>query len=353
MADRVPVRRLKFWRLQWLGWSAFWFAMTWSRVGRFPLIYMAASKAVMAILGLLLTGHLLRPLYRRLLSNDPPLGRTIVVATLTSYVIATVWTAAHGLADIPIQRAFLNPSAQLTGWWQLFGGTLYNSFMLLSWSVLYVGIKHQEALHAERERALQAEALAHSARLETLLYQLNPHFLFNSLNAISTLVVERRNDDAASMIARLADLLRGTLDRTRGADVALADELDLLRRYLDIEQIRLGARLHVEFQVEGDAMRARVPPLILQPLVENAIRHAIAPRVEGGRVSIRAQRDDGRLRVLIEDDGPGIAGDFRPGVGLANTRDRLQLKYGAGHRLALEPASPAGLRVRIELPYHE
>lgn len=353
MAERARSPRLSFWRLQSIGWGAFWFAMTWSRVGRFPLIYMAASKSVMAVLGLLLTGFVLRPLYRRLLGEDLPWGRTIAIASVASYAVAIVWTVGHGLLDLPIERAFLNPNVRLTSPWQLVGGSLYNTFMLLSWSVLYVGIRHQQALQAERERALRAEGLVQSARLEALRYQLNPHFLFNSLNAISTLVTERRNEDATSMIARLADLLRATLDRPGGDDVPLSEELDIARRYLAVEQVRFGDRLRVEFEVDGLTMRALVPPLILQPIVENAIRHAITPRLAGGQIAIRAHRIDGRLRLTVEDDGAGLAPEFTLGVGLANIRDRLRLKYGEAHELALEPASPSGLRVRIDLPYHE
>ena len=344
---------MSFWGLQWVGWGAFWFAMTWSRLGRFPITYMAASKAVMAAIGLVLTGFVLRPLYRRYLGGDASLQRMILITSVASYVVATVWTAAHGLIDIPIQRAILNPRLQLTGFWQVFGGTLYNSFMLLSWSVLYVGIKHQRALQAERERVLKAEALAHSARLEALRYQLNPHFLFNSLNAISTLIEERRNDDASEMVARLADLLRGTLERPSVDDVPLGEELDLVRRYLDVEQVRFGERLNVDFEVEGEAMRGLVPPLLLQPLVENAIRHGITPRPEGGRLWISAKRIDGRLQMTIDDDGPGMPAEFNAGVGLSNTRARLRLKYGGAHDLAFERSKPGGLRVRIEVPYRE
>jgi LytS/YehU family sensor histidine kinase len=208
-------------------------------------------------------------------------------------------------------------------------------------------------MHAERERALRAEALAQSARLEALRYQLNPHFLFNSLNAVSTLVTERRNEDATTMIARLADLLRATLDRPTGEMVTLGEEVDVVRRYLAIEQIRFGDRLRVDFEVDGDALPGRVPPLLLQPLVENAVRHAISLRAEGGRLSIRANRRNGRLRMIVEDDGPGMKSEFTPGVGLANTRDRLRLTYGDDHALALEPALPSGLRVAIDVPYHE
>ena len=345
---------LTFWRLQLLGWGAFWLAMTWSRVGRFPLIYMAASKAVMAALGLLYTGFILRPLYRRLLRGDPSLARTIVVSAVASYAVAALWTASHSLLDLPIERALLDPRVRLTSLWQIFGGTLYDAFAILSWSVLYVGIKHQRALQAERERALRAEALAQSARLEALRYQLNPHFLFNALNAISTLVVDGRKEEAATMIARLAALLRGTLDRPSGDDVSLATEIDLARRYLDVEQARFGDRLRVDVTVDGDAMRARVPALILQPLVENAVKHAVGVRESGGCVAIGARREDGVLRLTVEDDGPGLAlPTENGGVGLKNTRERLAQKYGPRHQLAFERGSMNGLRVRIELPYDE
>ena len=353
-ATHIVGMPLTFWRLQLLGWGAFWFAMTWSRVGRFPLVYMALSKAVMAALGLVYTGFILRPLYRRLLRDDASLLRTIIVTAIASYAVAALWTASHGLLDLPIERAILDPRVRLTSWWQIFGGTLYDAFAILSWSVLYVGIKHQRALQAERERALKAEALAQSARLEALRYQLNPHFLFNALNAISTLVVDGRKDEAATMIARLADLLRGTLDRPSGDDVSLATEIDLARRYLDVEQARFGDRLRVEMSVAGDAMRARVPALILQPLVENAVKHAVSVRESGGCVAISARRDDGVLRLTVEDDGPGLSvtGE-NGGVGLRNTRERLSQKYGARHQFALERGALNGLRVRIELPYDE
>ncbi|MEP7347870.1 MAG: histidine kinase [Gemmatimonadaceae bacterium] len=347
-------RSVTFWQLQLLGWGAFWVAMTWSRVGRYPLSYMMASKAAMAVIGLAYTSLLLRPLYRRLLRGDPSLALTIGVAAVASYLVAVLWTATHSLVDIYIERALLSPEAHISNFWQVFGGTLYDAFAVFAWSVLYVGIKHQQALHAERERSLRAEALVHAARLDALRVQLNPHFLFNALNAISTLVVDGRSNEAATMIARLADLLRSTLERPPNDEVPLSAEIDLVRRYLDIEQVRLGERLQVELAVDASAMKCRVPSLLLQPIVENAVRHAIAPREEGGRIVVTATRTDGRLCLSVDDDGPGLL--TKPngnGIGLANTRERLIHRYGALHTFAFEESPLRGLRVRIDLPYRE
>jgi signal transduction histidine kinase len=352
--------RVTFWRLQLIGWTAFWVAMAGSRVGRFPLSYMIASKGVFAALGCVISGVLLRPLYKRFLNADASLVRTIVITASASYVAAALWTAADSFLDLPISRAFLSSNAHISSIWQVFGGTLYDAFALLSWSVLYVAIKHQQAMQAERERALRAEALAQSVRLDALRSQISPHCLFNSLNAISTLVLDGRSTEAATMIARVADLLRTTLRTPDDGDVPLSDEIDVVRRYLEIEQVRLGDRMHADVVAEGSAMKARVPSLILQPLVENAVRHAVAERERGGRIVVSAQRRDGRLHIAVEDDGPGLSTDTsrqprseRTGIGIANTRERLAQHYGRDQRFSLERGPLGGLRVVIELPYRE
>ena len=156
------------------------------------------------------------------------------------------------------------------------------------------------------------------------------------------------------MIARLADLLRSTLERPANDEVTLSEELDLVRRYLDIEQVRLGDRLHVEIAVDASAMNGRVPSLLLQPIVENAVRHAIAPREQGGRIVVTATHTGDRLCLSVDDDGPGLAAQPNgAGIGLANTRERLIHRYGADHQFVLEPSPLRGLRVGIDLPYDE
>jgi signal transduction histidine kinase len=343
-------REASFWPLQLAGWIAFGAAMASSRIGRFPWAYMIASKSVMTILGIALTAWMLRPLYRRTLRADLGLAALIAIMAVASYVVATVFTATHSLIDIHLVRAMVDSRARITNVWQIIGGTLYHTFAFLAWSVLYVGIKHQQALYRERARAARAESLANAARLEALRFQLNPHFLFNALNAVSTLIAEGRQADASRMLARIGDLLRTTLARDGAADVPLAEELDLVQRYLDIEQVRLGDRLTLRVDVDPDAWHARVPSLLLQPLVENAVRHAIAPRERGGEIVISARRNNGHLAVVVEDDGPGMTGEAR-GIGLANTHERLRHRYPDAHRFTLTTGRRGGLRIDIELPF--
>ncbi|HET9982938.1 MAG TPA: histidine kinase [Longimicrobiales bacterium] len=224
---------------------------------------------------------------------------------------------------------------------------------LLAWGALCFGVQYRQALRAERERAARAEARAHEARLEALRYQLNPHFLLNALNAVSTLVADARNDEARRMIARLGDFLRLTLEGGATAEVPLAEELEFASRYLDIERIRFGDRLTVRIEVEPEALAVRVPALLLQPLVENAVRHGIAPQAAGGQVTIEARCLGELLYLRVSDDGPGLSEASRPagrGVGLSNTRSRLLQLYGPAHRFELERPLGGGLSVLMAIP---
>jgi LytS/YehU family sensor histidine kinase len=313
---------------------------------------MIVSKTGLGLLGLAYTSWALRPFYRRLLPTNAPSMRIVLVTSVASYAVAILWTSSAALLDLIPQRALLDPDASVRGFWYLFGGTLYHAFILLAWSLLYVAVRHLGALQEERERVLRAEAAAQRARLDALRWQLNPHFLFNALNGISTLVVEGQSAQAATMISRLGDLLRSTLEQT-GDEVTLAAELELVRQYLDIEQARFGERLRIDVTVDADAWNGHVPVMLLQPIVENAIKHAIATRERGGRIVVGATRHDGTLELFVEDDGPGIASFNGDGVGLANVRQRLQHLYGSDQRLDLLPNAMGGVRVRIRLPYRE
>jgi len=209
----------------------------------------------------------------------------------------------------------------------------------------------------ERERrAVELEARLASARLQALRMQINPHFLFNALNSIATLVyVDPRAAD--EMLGDLSGLLRRSLDSMDAQEIPLVQELEFIAGYIRIEQRRFGERLRVEQRVPDELGSALVPALVLQPLVENAIRHGIEPRRGPGLVVIEAAREGGALRLVVQDNGRGLDGSDRggsghQGVGLANTRARLRGLYGADQSLALGPAEPEGCRVEIRLPFH-
>ena len=245
-------------------------------------------------------------------------------------------------------------------WWLVFSQRVF--LQNLDWSLMVystiVGLSYALVYYRESQmRALkqaQLETRLVEARLRTLEAELHPHFLFNTLHAISSLV--HTNPDAADrMISRLSDLLRITFDRTGSAGVSLQEELEFLQKYLEIEQTRFHDRLTVRFEIDPDTLDAEVPRLILQPLVENAIKHGVSPKPGDGLVQIRAQRHGDRLWMEVSDNGVGLTAGarakLRSGVGLSNTRDRLDVMYGPAHRIEFSDGSK-GLAVRLEIPFH-
>jgi two-component system LytT family sensor kinase len=224
--------------------------------------------------------------------------------------------------------------------------------MLVYWVIVSVTFAFDYyRKYQEREwRAAELEKNLAQAKLQALQMQLNPHFLFNSLHSISALM--HQNVEAADrMIARLSDLLRAALAGSDTQEVTLREELEFTRRFLEIEQIRFGERLSVKMEIAPDTLDAMVPSLILQPLVENAIRHGIEPRARPGCIVVNAERANGELRLAVSDDGDGLpSGGQVEGVGLSNTRARLRTLYGGAHSIELRPAPGRGLQVRVTIP---
>jgi two-component system, LytTR family, sensor kinase len=228
--------------------------------------------------------------------------------------------------------------------------------MMTYWAV--VGLSHALDFHRESQErqlaAAQLETRLAEAQLHALQQQLHPHFLFNTLHTISALM-HRDTDAADAMLERLSDLLRLTLDRISVQQVRLKDELDFIEKYLEIERARFRERLQVRVDVAPGILDALVPTLLLQPLVENAVRHGIAPKVGGGTVEIVARREGDRLRLVVRDNGFGLAADtlqaFNTGVGLSNTRSRLQHLYGDRHRFEFHRPIDGGLAVTVVIPF--
>ena len=346
-----------FWSLQTAGWILYGLTMLGYGLSQESPHDAVIGDAVMVATGILLTSaiRLLYQWYRR--RRVSPL---IVIASGIAVAIAgsPVWFLLQVLVSRTLNGG-LFPQWHPNFGWSSFSADmfLYSIFILLTWSLLYFGINGWIRLELERRRADRADALAQAAQLRALQSQLEPHFLFNTLNGISSLVVEGRSDAAAAMIARLSDFLRLTLKVAGTPQITLADELVFVRQYLDIQQLRFGDRLGFGIEVAPEAMEVMVPAMLLQPLVENSVRHAILPRAMGGKVVVSARTDSVRaaadtLILRVDDDGPGIQKSTSPstGVGLSNTATRLAVLYGGAAEFAIGRSSLGGVGVTIRLP---
>jgi LytS/YehU family sensor histidine kinase len=291
------------------------------------------------------------PLYllcRYLWRKGVPLFRALSCCVIVSYVLGVACTIIARLTQMLWAKAMLP-----FDWSIALTEAVGVSLTLDGWSALYFGIKHYQTVEQQRATLLSAEATARDAQLLALHYQLQPHFFFNTLNTISSLVVSNQPLLATEMIARLAALLRDTLSSPETHTVTLRDELAVVDEYLAIERIRFGSRLKVSFDVSDEANDAQVPRFLLQPLIENAIRHAIALRSAGGEITISAHLVEQRLQVDVANDTCDLEamGAHRShGVGLANTRARLAQLYGI-HDATLALSKEAGrFMVSLRLP---
>ena len=238
-------------------------------------------------------------------------------------------------------------------WHNFYGHNLID--MAYYWGVIAFGysLEIHQRYRSEELRTAQLEARLIETELRALRQQMHPHFLFNTMNTIAVLVRERKNDEAVTLVARLGTLLRMALDNTGVQEVTLRQEMDFLERYLEIQQARFSDRLQVSIAISPEAMQARIPNLLLQPIVENAILHGIAPRPGPGHVDVLGRVEDGNLHLEVRDDGLGLEqnGRVKEGIGLANTRERLDKTYGARGQLVLRSEPGRGVSVQIILPY--
>ena len=339
-----------FWTLNIGGWSGYTLtAWLGALAHEKPESYFAVIAATAAV-GFVVTIPM-RYLFRWLWTR--PLLTLASTMLMSCYGIALGWRLMHNyLYYFWVKNAWYPEHFM-----DYVSGVMGSFYILLCWSGLYFGIKYYQQLQEQTEQTLKATAAAHQAQLKMLRYQLNPHFLFNTLNAISTLILDGANETANKAVSRLSDFLRYTLDNDPMSQVSLGSELEALDLYLEIEKVRFGDRLIIEKLIESPAENGLVPSMILQPLIENAIKYAISPSEDGGTLRISARVQRGVLVMQLSDTGPGLgngqSGHKSSGVGLKNTRERLQQLYGDDQAFTLAPNEPTGLAITINLPFEE
>lgn len=283
--------------------------------------------------------------------NLTPLKIALVII-ISSYCSGLLWQIVKNVTYWEIYKHGFRPDF----WLYYTQQALWSFYIMLSWSGLYFGIKYYQMLQREKEKVLKANNMADQAQLKMLRYQLNPHFLFNTLNAISTLILIDENKTANGMVTRLSEFLRYSLDMDPMKKVSLTKEVEALSLYLDIEKVRFEERLKVHYEVQHNCKDALVPSFILQPIVENAIKHAIAVKETNGIISIIVSRFANDLQLVVSDNGPGaeiVKGNLHRenGVGLSNTRERLATLYGENYSLVASDNVPTGVKISIRIPF--
>lgn len=354
-----------FWTLQIGGWAA------WGLIGKYGYTLAVLGEvipnylayvAVITLIAIIIT-LALRIVYRYVWTKH--IWVRVVAFVAGSAAAGWLWIKARSY----IYTGWIESNKDISDWMEKMGeaAELYErvyfleSFVgsfsvMLAWSTLYFGVKYARLFREMRERALKSAAMAHEAQLKMLRYQLNPHFLFNTLNAISTLILEQQTELANRMVTKMSSFLRYSLDNDPMQKITLKQELEALKLYLDIEKVRFEERLNLDLDISEESERALIPSLLLQPLVENAIKYGIVQSEGGGNLRIAAKVFAGDLLIELSDDGPGIQlenGEPPPsnGVGLRNTRERLVELYGNSHSFRLSRTDPHGLTIHIRIPF--
>ncbi|MFC3712623.1 sensor histidine kinase [Sphingoaurantiacus capsulatus] len=337
-----------FWILQGGGWGAYFVLRGLGGLANKMGLTFILPTFVVTLTGFSLT-LLMAAAFRRIIRMKP-----IWMWPLTLLILGTA-ALLFSVIEVRFHAWLYEPGWNPVGI-EFFGAILLDLSVLGAWTALYYGINYYLLLSAQSERMLKVAAQANAAQLAMLRYQLNPHFLFNTLNSISTLVLLKQTERANAMLSRLSSFLRYSLVGDPTQMVSVAQEVEALRQYLDIERMRFEQRLRFTVTVDPRATQGQVPSLLLQPLVENAIKYAVTPMEEGADIALDARVVSDRLVITLTDTGPGL-NDTAPklnsssGVGLANIRDRLAQAYGSDHRFELGPNQPTGLIVTIDIPY--
>ena len=348
-----------FWRLQALGWGGAMLLRAMSGLANGLSLSFLVLVLISTLTGFSIT-LILSVIYRQLITRRPLITWGVTALMLPFAV------ALYAFIDAWVNELYYGDAT--VGFAQRFIGLFYLDATLLgAWSALYYAINFFLQIEEQNDQLIQLENQATQAQLAMLRYQLNPHFLFNTLNSISTLVLLKQTGPANAMLSRLSSFLRYTLVNEPTGRVTVAQEVDTLKLYLDIERMRFEERLRTSFKIDPMTEQALLPSLLLQPLVENAIKYAVSTQEAGAEITISAQLVGQNLRIVVSDTGPGLqmsAASNRlsgvtfdggepvsTGVGLANIRDRLAQAYGENHRFETMEPPEGGFAVLIELPF--
>jgi len=347
-----------FWRLQAIGWGGAMLLRTMSAIANSLPLASLVLVLIATITGFSIS-LVLSVVYRSLIA------RRALVTWGTTVLILPLAVALHAFIDAWVISLWRTEGD--TGFAQLFLGVFYLDATLLgAWTALYYMVNFYLRVEEQNDQLIALESQATQAQLAMLRYQLNPHFLFNTLNSISTLVLLKQTEPANAMLSRLSSFLRYTLVNKPAARVTVAQEVETLKLYLDIERMRFEERLRTTFAIDPATETALLPSLLLQPLVENAIKYAVSQQEAGAEITIASQLIGPMLRITVSDTGPGLQSattDNRlsgmtydggepvsTGVGLSNIRDRLSQAYGENHRFETVEPIEGGFAVVIELP---
>jgi len=348
-----------FWRLQAAGWSGAMLLRVMSSLANGLALSFLVLVLIQTITGFSIT-LILSVIYRQLINRRP-----IITWGVTALILPFA-VALYAFIDAWVNGLYYGDAGM--GFAQRFIGLFYLDATLLgAWTALYYMVNFFLQIEEQNDQLLRLENQATQAQLAMLRYQLNPHFLFNTLNSISTLVLLKQTEPANAMLSRLSSFLRYTLVNEPTGRVTVAQEVETLKLYLDIERMRFEERLRTAFRIDPATENALLPSLLLQPLVENAIKYAVSPQEMGAEITIAAQLVGPNLRITVSDTGPGLqsggtgnrfAGvtfdggeQVSTGVGLANIRDRLAQAYGEEHRFETMEPPEGGFAVLIEIPF--
>jgi two-component system, LytTR family, sensor kinase len=337
-----------FWTVQIGAWVCFYL---WGSISLLPFLRQpgALRGNTVFFVTLFVASSLLRPVCRWLMRR--------AYAWLGLELRAFAWSLLVGVVAAYVMELATSRHGPLD-WTDWLGTSVRSTFILFVWCSLYFSIKLWQQSLRERDRLLRAQAEVRDVRLSALRYQLNPHFLFNSLNAVSTLVLEGNPPAATRMLAQIGEFLRTILDDQAAPETPLSREIAFAEQYLAIEQTRLGPRLRVDWAISPETLDALVPSMLLQPLIENAVRHGIAPVVEGGTIRIESKLQGLLLQIRVQNSGPASSGIVGPGgaangIGISNTAERLKTLYADEHKFVLQWPEAGGCEVTVELPFRK